>query len=73
MPAKIEKRGSSYRLTVVHGQQVYRTTVKAESRQEAEQKWTLFAADVLKGQALDPSTKRMTLHEFFQSQIAIAS
>ena len=67
MPKKIERRGeSSYRLTVVHKQQVYRTTVNALTDQEAENQWVLFKAEVLKGKALDPNSKRMTLSEFYQ-------
>jgi hypothetical protein len=34
---------------VVHEQQEYTNTIKADTKLEAEQAWTLFAADVLKG------------------------
>ncbi len=67
MPKKIERRGdSSYRLTVVHKQQVYRTNVTAIDEQDAANKWVLFKAEILKGKALDPNAKRMTLSEFYQ-------
>jgi hypothetical protein len=50
MPSKIKKRGNnSYLLTVVHEQQEYTNIIKADIKLEAEQAWTLFAADVLKG------------------------
>jgi integrase len=56
---------NSYLLTVVHEQQEYTNTIKADTKLEAEQAWKLFAADVLKGNALSAGTEKMTLSQFY--------
>lgn len=66
LPSKVKQRGeNSYLLTVVHEQKEYTKTIKADSKPEAEQEWTLFAADVLKGKALSGDAKKMTLKQFY--------
>lgn len=66
MPSKIKKRGNnSYLLTVVHEQKEYTNTVKVDTKLEAEQAWKIFAADVLKGNALSAGTEKMTLTQFY--------
>ncbi|MEN6411202.1 MAG: site-specific integrase [Veillonellales bacterium] len=67
MPSKIKKRGKdSYLLTVVHEQKEYTKTIQAESKPEAEQQWTLFAAEVLKGKVLSGDSDKMTLAQFYE-------
>lgn len=72
MPSKIRKRGiNSYELTVSAGldehgkQRLYRKTVQAQNQTEAENLYTLFAADVLQGKALVSGTERMSLDAFY--------
>jgi integrase len=66
MPSKVKKRGkNSYLLTVVHQQEEYTLTIKADSDLEAEQQWKLFAADVLRGNAISVGTEKMTLTKFY--------
>lgn len=72
MPSKILKRGKdTYRLAVsagkdANGKQLYHSkTVTCESLAEAKEQWTLFAADILKGNVIEAGKEKMTLSEFY--------
>ena len=70
MPAKIEKRGDNkYRLTVYQGRdakgkQIIRTkTIEATSDRAAEKQYSLFVAEIEKGQF--STSGKMTLAKFY--------
>lgn len=66
MPSKIKKRGeNSYLLTVVHEQNEYTKTIKAESKLEADTEWKLFAAEVIKENVLPGNAEKKTLKQFY--------
>ena len=73
MPAKVRRNGEDAHLLTVSGgigadgkQILFRKTIKGYTDAEAAKQWTLFAADCMKGDALEAGKGRMTLSEFYQ-------